>query len=603
MEYTFRTAWVSGQKLSDINHERLAQATHQAVEYLLNEMQPEGYWKGELSSSALSTAIAVSAMAVSELEAHANRIATGVEWLAQTQNSDGGWGDTSTSPSNLSTTLLVIAALKLSKQDHLAASANANTYIEAHAGSTPDEIVKAVTNIYGEDRTFAVPILMNCALAGMVPWSSVPSLPFELAVFPQSLFRFLRLHVVSYALPALIAIGITLFHRNPPKSAMSRYIRQAVMPAALAILAKIQPVNGGFLEATPLTGFVAMSLGSVRGARHPAVSKCLEFISASQRDDGSWPIDTDLSVWLTTGAVAALDRAESLSRLDVSHTAQWIGHQQQQAKHPFTGASPGGFPWTHHPGGVPDADDTSGAVLALLGLNQSDAAAKGVSWLRGLQNSDGGWPAFCRGWGQLPFDKSSPDITSHTLRALHAFGQHSTDQPLKAAIANGYAYLHRTQNEDGSWIPLWFGNQATETGHNPVYGTARTLLAYAGSHTSHMESGKGVKYLVAAQNSDGGWGGAPGIRSSVEETATVLSALCQFSSRPGVSEVIKSGGEHLITRVEDGSWTEASPIGLYFSSLWYSERLYPVIWTVEALGSLSALQNPISRIGDDVSSA
>ncbi|MHB1461951.1 MAG: prenyltransferase/squalene oxidase repeat-containing protein [Armatimonadota bacterium] len=586
-----------------MNHDRLTKATSQAVEYLLGEMQPEGYWKGELSSSALSTAIAVSAMAVSELEAHANRITAGVEWLTQTQNSDGGWGDTSDSPSNLSTTLLVIAALRLSKQDIPAASTRANAYIEAHTGSTANEIVKAVTSIYGEDRTFAVPILMNCALAGMVPWSSVPSLPFELAVFPQSLFRFLRLHVVSYALPALIAIGITLYHRNPPKSAMSRYIRRAVMPAALAILAKIQPVNGGFLEATPLTGFVAMSLGSVRGAQHPVVNKCLEFICASQRDDGSWPIDTDLSVWLTTGAVSAIDRADSLHRIETSRTAQWICHQQQQLKHPFTSASPGGFPWTHHPGGVPDADDTSGAVLALLGLNQFDSAAKGVSWLRGLQNADGGWPAFCRGWGQLPFDKSSPDITSHALRALHAFGQHSADRPLKAAIENGFAYLHRTQNEDGAWIPLWFGNQATETGHNPVYGTARTLLAYAVVRPSAVEAVKGVKYLVSAQNSDGGWGGAPETSSSIEESATVLSALCQFSSLTGVSEVIKSGSEYLVSRVEDGSWTEASPIGLYFSSLWYSERLYPVIWTVEALGSINALQNPTSRIGDDVSSA
>ena len=29
---------------------------------------------------------------------------------------------------------------------------------------------------------------------------------------------------------------------------------------------------------------------------------------------------------------------------------------------------------------------------------------------------------------------------------------------------------------------------------------------------------------------------------------------------------------------------QPAPIGLYFSSLWYSERLYPLIWTVGALG-------------------
>ena len=71
-------------------------------------------------------------------------------------------------------------------------------------------------NRYGKDRTFAVPILMTCALAGLTSWKEVPSLPFELACLPQSWFRFLNLPVVSYALPALIAIGQAVYHHRPP---------------------------------------------------------------------------------------------------------------------------------------------------------------------------------------------------------------------------------------------------------------------------------------------------------------------------------------------------------------------------------------------------
>jgi squalene-hopene/tetraprenyl-beta-curcumene cyclase len=37
----------------------------------------------------------------------------------------------------------------------------------------------------------------------------------------------------------------------------------------------------------------------------------------------------------------------------------------------------------------------------------------------GLQNRDGGIPTFCRGWGA--FDRSSPDITAHALRARAAW--------------------------------------------------------------------------------------------------------------------------------------------------------------------------------------
>mgnify|MGYP001063078240 CR=1 FL=1 len=40
-------------------------------------------------------------------------IHAGLEWLAQTQNPDGGWGDTDRSPSNIATTMLVRAAVHL----------------------------------------------------------------------------------------------------------------------------------------------------------------------------------------------------------------------------------------------------------------------------------------------------------------------------------------------------------------------------------------------------------------------------------------------------------------------------------------------------------
>jgi hypothetical protein len=36
--------------------------------------------------------------------------------------------------------------------------------------------------------------------------------------------------------------------------------------------------------------------------------------------------------------------------------------------------------------------------------------------------------------------------------------------------------------------------------------------------------------------------------------------------------------------VEDGRVHQSSPIGFYFAKLWYYERLYPLIFTVAALG-------------------
>ena len=86
----------------------------------------------------------------------------------------------------------------------------------------------------------------------------------------------------------------------------------------------MQPDSGGYLEATPLTSFVVMSLAHrdrrkvrVRGARSIAKSKSIregvKFLANSIRPDGSWPIDTNLATWNTTLAINALAGAAKMS--------------------------------------------------------------------------------------------------------------------------------------------------------------------------------------------------------------------------------------------------------------------------------------------------
>ena len=106
-------------------------------------------------------------------------------------------------------------------------------------------------------------------------------------------------------------------------------------------LEQIQPAHGGFLEATPLTSFVAMGLMPLFGREQPVAAKCLEFLRQSLRADGSWPIDTNLSVWLTTAAVTALSAAGGLSRIDGPRTARWIAARQGRTPHPYTHAGTG----------------------------------------------------------------------------------------------------------------------------------------------------------------------------------------------------------------------------------------------------------------------
>ncbi len=580
---------------------RVERLWQQAREYLLSLRNPHGYWEGYLSSSALATATALSALSLAGDPADGPLMERALAWLAQDQNDDGGWGDSPESPSNLSTTLLCLAALRLAdgSSSHPARAVDgAWSYVASHAGRGADGIAAAVRRIYGEDRTFAVPILMNCALAGLVPWHEVPSLPCELAAVPQSWYPRLRLQVVSYALPALIAVGLVVDrHRH----SILTPLRRALTPRLLQRLAAIQPANGGFLEATPLTAFVAMSLIAALSPDQPVVRKCLDFIRPAARPDGSWPIDTNLATWVTTGAVNALMSGEepvgpTAASEALRSSCQWVSQQQFASVHPYTGAAPGGFAWTDLPGAVPDADDTAGAIVMLrraaqLGLAVDSAVVdRAAQWLLGLQNDDGGWPTFCRGWGRLPFDQSCPDITAHALRALRGWHPPGIAEAVPG-VAAGWAYLERTQRPDGSWLPLWFGNQHAPDQGNPVLGTARVLLAAEPDRAGAMVE-RGAAYLRQAQNTDGGWGGDRGIPSTVEETALALSALARVLAlrrEAGLGLALERGLGYLEQLMANGTWTEPAPIGLYFASLWYSERLYPVIWTVEALGRLRGL--------------
>jgi len=611
------------------DHDRLLHAYEKARDDLLSQCTRQGHWVGKLSSSALSTATAVSALSLVERHADVDRdggpaaksaidsvrleimsglICNGLQWLAEHQNEDGGWGDTDKSTSNIATTMLVRAAFHLTAvpAKHADLLQRAETYIKEEDG------IAGLRRRFGKDKTFAVPILNNCALAELVPWSEVSPLPFELACFSQKTYRHLRLPVVSYAIPALVAVGQARYWHRKPLNPITRVVRYFARSPSLRTLEKTQPESGGYLEAAPLTSFVVMSLASMNLTAHPVVRRGVEFLLDSVREDGSWPIDTNLATWVTTLSINALAAGgENVSQLDC---LDWLLSCQYQQRHPFTGADPGGWGWSDLSGAVPDADDTPGALLALANFLRCDpeanrekictAANNGIRWLLGLQNKDGGWPTFCRGWGFLPFDRSGPDLTAHALRALHAWkasqGNGALDARINKAIERGSAYLASRQRGDGTWIPLWFGNEHRKGKENPVYGTARVLLAYRDLGRIHCnEARRGIAWLVSAQLSDGGWGGPPPVpnnamsptTSSVEETAIALEALLPAAHTASVSRAVQRGLTWLVEVVESGRYREPTPIGLYFAKLWYHEKLYPSTFTVSALGhAVHALQ-------------
>jgi squalene-hopene/tetraprenyl-beta-curcumene cyclase len=92
-----------------------------------------------------------------------------------------------------------------------------------------------------------------------------------------------------------------------------------------------------------------------------------------------------------------------------------------------------------------------------------------------------------------------------------------------------------------------------------VYGTARVLEC--GELLPAQARRRGEQFLYSVQRQDGSFG-------TVEETALAVAALGD-----------ERGARWLETRGD----FEPSPIGLYFAKLWYSEKLYPLIFAVSAL--------------------
>ncbi len=594
----------------------LAETLDRATERLLAERTPGGWWEGHLSASALATATAAFALRLAGDDRHAALVRRGLRWLAAHQNDDGGWGDTVRSRSNVSTTLLAWSALAASPEtgDDLAAASRAERWIDRAAGGPrPRDVERAVTARYGRDRTFAVPILTMCALAGRLgegraAWRHVPALPFELAALPRSWFAHLRLPVVSYALPALIAIGQVRFRHRPPICPVRRLLRSAACRRTLRVLRDIQPPGGGFLEAAPLTSFVAMSLASIGRRGHAVAADAVGFLERGVRESGAWPIEANLATWVTTLSVKALAAGGALGRLGEQGQRtvwHWLLGQQHRRRHPYTHAEPGGWAWTDLPGGVPDADDAAGAVVALRALAPKDpraraGAAEGARWLIRLQNRDGGVPTFCRGWGRLPFDRSGADLTAHALLAWRAWRDDLPPElrrPARRAADAALAFLAGAQRDDGAFVPLWFGNEQAAAEANPTYGTARVAMGLAPMAADSAEAARMLRralaWMLAARGADGGWGGDAGLPPTIEETAVAVDALCRGAGAPGapasIRPAVAAGARWLVAHTEAGRRFPASPIGCYFARLWYFERLYPLIFAISALARAGRL--------------
>jgi squalene-hopene/tetraprenyl-beta-curcumene cyclase len=303
----------------------------------------------------------------------------------------------------------------------------------------------------------------------------------------------------------------------------------------------------------------------------------------------------------------------------------WLLDSQRIELNPEANADLGGWACSDLSGAIPNSDDTARVLLALAAwrhrfpnLRQHRlllSAQRGVEWLLARQNSDGGWPAFCRGWNGSSADASACDLTARTVRALFVWRQiFASDQSassistrIESAVDAGLQFLEHEQRNDGSFVPLAYGNQYHVDGFNLVYGTAEVLMMYRELALPETDPAqRAARWLLGVQHGNGGWGpprNSPATSlsnvyrsnssraevalaslASVEETGLAVAALLPLAGTNQLyARAVHNGLRWLVDAVEQGRHKLPASIGLRFGKLWYTERLHPLVFATMAL--------------------
>ena len=536
--------------------EPAAEAEERGFRLLDAHRRADSSWVGELSSSALATAMSALALRLLGHPAESGPVAGGLAWLAATRNPDGGWGDAPGEPSNMNATSIAAAALaRCAPRRYREEVAGGRRWVEEHGGFAALNDPRTTT-LSGPGRTL-------WALAGLVPPERVRKLPTEMILLPRRIRR-----TVSTTFPAFLSLSL-LHERFRPSPRWRRPLRRRAEREALAWLRRAQGPNGSYEESAFLTSLIAAALTAAGAEGGDIVRRALPFVLRSRRPDGSWPIDRDLENFDTTQAILAHHEAGRPLR-EAGRVRKWL--LDKQFRRPFfpTSSPPGGWAWAY-PAGWPDTDDTACALrsLRLLGVPAGHPSIRlGLRWLYRMQNRDGSWPTFVRG-SRMPFDHGCPYITSQVLSALALMGPEARrGAPLRRALA----YLRRAQRPDGSLGSLWFRPHTR--------GTAAAVEAFSDLGLSGDPLvGRAARWLAEHQNPDGGWGDGHGAPSTAEETAWASAALLRL----GGGEAARKGVRWLVERQDPGGGWKPAVIGLYYASLSYSDTFYALSYPLVAL--------------------
>jgi squalene-hopene/tetraprenyl-beta-curcumene cyclase len=285
---------------------------------------------------------------------------------------------------------------------------------------------------------------------------------------------------------------------------------------------------------------------------------------------------------------------------------------------------PGGWAFQYANPHYPDLDDTAVVVMAMdraskhvpsaRHSNYQQALDRGRQWIEGMQSKNGGWGAFDADnthhyLNQIPFsdhgallDPPTADVTARCVSMLAQLG----DAPGKSAVLDkAITYLRRTQEPDGSWYGRW--------GMNYIYGTWSVVCAFnaAGIDSASHEVQRAVRWLLAIQNEDGGWGedgdsyrldykGYEPAPSTASQTSWALLGLMAAGKidHPAVERGI---GYLMAHQDDNGFWREDRFTATGFPRVFYLRyhgypKLFP-LWALARFANLKAANAKSVSVG------
>jgi squalene-hopene/tetraprenyl-beta-curcumene cyclase len=332
-------------------------------------------------------------------------------------------------------------------------------------------------------------------------------------------------------------------------------------------------------------------------------------------EDGAMRLQPCFSpVWDTALTLIALsDSGTSGHHPAMRRGAEWLIDRECRRPGDWSAMNsqlePGGWFFEYHNGFYPDVDDTAMVLTALAKTGHAYADAvgatvpaveRGIAWLAGMQNSDGGWAAFDRDINKevltkVPFadhnamlDPSCPDITARALEALGHYGY----RPGHPQVDKALAFLRLKQELFGAWLGRW--------GVNYIYGTWQVLtgLRSIGFDMQDPMVRSAVDWLKQVQQPSGGWGetcrsyddpalagqGAP----TASQTAWALLALLAAGEEQ--SQAVDAGIDFLRSHQRpDGTWREDQFTGTGFPKVFYLKyHMYSLYFPLMALARHAA---------------